>query len=113
MGSVFKKAKKTARGVVKGIGEVFEEVVEKPAKKAAEEISDLPQDIMTMAGLAEQSVVTPEVTPEITPEEVPDDSSLMGSKLKRTRFKKAGPGGTLIEGYGSLYKTPEKKAVGG
>lgn len=48
-------------------------------------------------------VTEPEVTPEVTPEIVPDDTVLAG-KTRRTRFKRAGQGGTIIEGFGALYK---------
>jgi len=45
----------------------------------------------------------PEVTPEITPEVVPDDT-VLASKTRRTRFKRAGQAGTILEGFGALYK---------
>lgn len=48
-------------------------------------------------------VAEPEVTPEVTPEIVPDDTVLAG-KTRRTRFKRAGQGGTILEGFGALYK---------
>lgn len=46
----------------------------------------------------------PEVTPEVTPEIVPDDTMLEGGTRRRTRFKRAGAGGTILEGFGALYK---------
>jgi hypothetical protein len=48
-------------------------------------------------------VTEPEVTPEVTPEIVPDDT-VLASKTRRTRFKRAGQGGTILEGFGALYK---------
>lgn len=45
----------------------------------------------------------PEVTPEVTPEIVPDDT-ILPSKTRRTRFKRVGQGGTILEGFGALYK---------
>jgi hypothetical protein len=49
-------------------------------------------------------VTEPEVTPEVTPEIVPDDTMLEGGTRRRTRFKRAGAGGTILEGFGALYK---------
>ena len=53
--------------------------------------------------------VTAEVTPEVTPEVVPDETVLgqaaeAQDKRRRTRYKRAGGAGTMIEGYGALYK---------
>ncbi len=48
-------------------------------------------------------VTEPEITPEVTPEFVPDDT-VLASKTKRTRFKRVGQGGTILEGFGVLYK---------
>jgi len=44
----------------------------------------------------------PEVTPEVTPEIVPDDT-VLASNTRRTRFKRSGAGGTILEGFGALY----------
>jgi hypothetical protein len=60
----------------------------------------------------ETPVETPEVTPEVTPEIVPDDDSIMGRRTRRTKGKRAGQAGTIIEGYGSLYRGGSSKAVG-
>lgn len=60
----------------------------------------------------ETPVETPEVTPEVTPEIVPDDDSIMGRGTRRTKGKRAGQAGTIIEGYGSLYRGGSSKAVG-
>lgn len=58
----------------------------------------------TGAGKETPQVPTePEVTPEVTPEVVPDDT-VLASKTRRTRFKRAGQGGTILEGFGALYK---------
>lgn len=53
--------------------------------------------------------VTPAVTPEVTPEVVPDETVLgqaaeAQDKRRRTRYKRAGGAGTMIEGFGALYK---------
>ncbi len=48
-------------------------------------------------------VTEPEVTPEVTPEVVPDDT-VLASTRRRTRFKRSGAGGTILEGFGALYK---------
>ncbi len=45
----------------------------------------------------------PEVTPEVTPEVVPSDTMLAPSTRRRTRFKRSGAGGTILEGFGALY----------
>ena len=47
-------------------------------------------------------IIEPEVTPEVTPEIVPDETVLAG-KTRRTRFKRSGAGGTILEGFGALY----------
>jgi len=61
-------------------------------------------DEPTVAGKeTPQAPTEPEVTPEVTPEIVPDDTVLAG-KTRRTRFKRAGQGGTILEGFGALYK---------
>lgn len=48
------------------------------------------------------TVTEPEVTPEVTPEVVPDDT-VLASTRRRTRFKRSGAGGTILEGFGALY----------
>ena len=54
----------------------------------------------------------PVVTPEVTPEVVPDDETMMGTR-RRTKGKRSGQGGTIIEGYGSLYRGGSSKSIGG
>jgi hypothetical protein len=54
----------------------------------------------------------PVVTPEVTPEVVPDDETIMGTR-RRTKGKRSGQGGTIIEGYGSLYRGGSEKSIGG
>lgn len=51
--------------------------------------------------LAEAPPTEPEIVPEVTPEIIPDDT-VLSSKTRRTRSKRSGAGGTLIEGYGVL-----------
>ena len=80
--------------------------------KIVEEVSDLPRDIATKTGLVSPPTA-PRVTPEVVPEEEPvADQTVMGRGTRRTRGKRAGQAGTLIEGYGALYKSPSSKAVG-
>jgi len=55
----------------------------------------------------------PEVTPEVTPEVVPDDTILADTSRRRTKTKRSGAGGTLMEGYGVAYSTPSAKAATG
>lgn len=58
-------------------------------------------DKPTGGGATTVSATEPEVTPEVTPEVVPDDT-VLASARRRTRSKRSGAGGTLIEGYGVL-----------
>lgn len=62
-------------------------------------------DKPTGGGAKDTPVVAtePEVTPEVTPEVVPDETVLAG-KARRTRYKRSGAGGTILEGFGALYK---------
>jgi len=58
---------------------------------------------------ATRDEVTPAVTPEVTPEVVPDESVLGAAattarERRRTRGKRAGQAGTILEGFGALYK---------
>ena len=60
-------------------------------------------DKPTGDGATTVSATEPEVTPEVTPEVVPDDT-VLASTRRRTRFKRSGAGGTILEGFGALYK---------
>ena len=58
---------------------------------------------------ATKDEVTAEVTPEVTPEVVPDESVLgtaatTARERRRTRTRRAGQAGTILEGFGALYK---------
>jgi hypothetical protein len=55
---------------------------------------------------------TPRETPEVTPEVVPDDDTLLRD-TRRTRGKRAGQGGTLVGGYGALYRKGGSKSATG
>ena len=59
----------------------------------------------TMGG-ATEPLVTPEVTPEIVPDEtvLGQAAAEAQDKRRRTRYKRVGGAGTMIEGYGALYK---------
>lgn len=114
MGGAAKKVKKAARQVTKGVGDVVEGVIEKPVKKIGKETFDVlvnatDEERRAMFGEVPES---PEVTPEVTPEVVPDDT-MMGRGTRRTRGKRAGAAGTLIERYGVTYATPSAKAPTG
>lgn len=55
---------------------------------------------------------TPQVTEEVTPEVVPDDETLLRD-TRRTRGKRSGQGGTLVGGYGALYRKGGSKSATG
>lgn len=119
MGSVKKVFKKLERGVkksvIKPVGEAFEEVIEKPVKKVGKETFDIvagTTDEERRAILYGQMPTSPEVTPEVTPEVVPDET-LMASNRRRTRGKRTGGAGTILEGYGTLYASASPKAPTG
>ena len=44
-------------------------------------------------------------------EALPEEETIMARGRKRTRGKRAGQGGTLLEGYGSLYRGGSSKGV--
>lgn len=95
--------------ITKGADKVFEEVIEKPGKKILQETKE------TITGTSKEdyrSPVQPEVTPEVTPLVVPDEEpTIMERSRGRKRTKRAGPGGTILEGYGALERPKGKKAV--
>lgn len=112
-----KKVTKPVKKVVKAVDKAIVEPVESVTKKVAAETFDVVTGMEKeerRAFLGEAPVtpeVTPEITPEVTPEVVPDDS-IMGRGTRRTKGKRAGQAGTIIEGYGSLYRGGSEKAVG-
>jgi len=118
-GSVFRRTQKAAKKVTKAVGKVadeaFEEIIEKPVKKIATETFD----VVAGTDKEERRFIlygqTPEVTPEVTPEAVPDETILEGAdRRRRTKYKRSGGAGTLLEGYGVTYREPSKKAaIGG
>ena len=62
--------------------------------------------------------IQPKEPPVVTPDETEEDAAvaaeeatIMGRARKRTRGKRAGQGGTLLEGYGSLYRGGSSKGV--
>ena len=119
MGSVKKAYKKLERGVkktlIKPIGEVVEEVIEKPVKKIGKETFDIvagTTDEERRAILYGETPTAPATTPEVTPEVVPDET-LMASNRRRTRGKRSGGAGTILEGYGTLYASASPKAPTG
>jgi hypothetical protein len=93
---------KPGKKVIKAAEEVFEEVVEKPVKKIGTEVTD------TILGIDKEDrrpppPLEPEITPEVTPEVVPDDTVLARGRRGKTRTKRPGVAGTLLEGGGVLY----------
>lgn len=123
MGSVKKAVKKIERGakkyVVKPIGEVVEEVIEKPIKKVATETFDVVMGtdkeerraMLYPDKYPSTPATTPEVTPEVTPLEEP--TVMEAGNRRRTRGKRAGGAGTILEGYGTLYSKASPKAPTG
>ena len=114
MGGAAKKVKKVGKKLTKGVGDVIEKGIENPIKKIGKESFDIiagttDEERRAMFGEMPES---PEVTPEVTPEVVPDDT-MMGRGTRRTRGKRSGAAGTLIEGYGVTYATPSAKAPTG
>jgi len=120
MGSIKKAYKKLERGVkktlIKPIGEVVEEVIEKPVKKIGKETFDIVAGTTDEERRAilygETPPTAPATTPEVTPEVVPDET-LMASNRRRTRGKRSGGAGTILEGYGTLYASASPKAPTG
>jgi hypothetical protein len=62
--------------------------------------------------------IQPKKPPVVTPDETEEDAAvaaeeetIMTRGRKRTRGKRAGQGGTLLEGYGSLYRGGSSKGV--
>jgi hypothetical protein len=107
---------KGVKGVRKVAAEAFEEVIEKPTKKIAAETFDVVLNTdkeERRAMLGGMPTPEPEVTPEVTPEVVPDDTILADTSRRRTKTKRSGAGGTLMEGYGVAYSTPSAKAATG
>jgi hypothetical protein len=91
-------------GVIK---EIYEEVVEKPGKKILSETKE------TITGTDKEDYrlpAQPEVTPEVTPEIVEDESPSIMTRYA-TRGKRAGQGGTIMEGYGVVTRPKSKRSV--
>ena len=116
MSSVIKIVKDTTKQFQKGVGDIFEKTIENPVKKLGKETFD------TLAGttdeerrflLGDTPESSPEITPEVTPEVAPDDDTLMGRGRRRTKGKRSGGAGTLMEGYGVTYARPNPKAPTG
>ena len=112
MGGGAKKIKKVAKNITKGVGNVIEATIEKPIKKVGKEGFDIiagttDEERRAMLGEA------PETTPEVTPEVVPDETLMASKERKRSKSKKLGGAGTIMEGYGVAYATPSSKAPTG
>jgi hypothetical protein len=107
---------KPVTAVAKVADEAFEEVIEKPVKKVAAETFDVvlntdKEERRAMLGGAPPP--EPEVTPEVTPEVVPDETILASKGRRRTKGKRSGAGGTLMEGFGVAYAKPSSKSPTG
>jgi hypothetical protein len=109
--SAFKKGSQTGMGYVGDVAgvtrtrEVFGVPVTTFTGKTGYSPSGEKIDKPTGGGAKDTPVVAtePEVTPEVTPEVVPDETVLAG-KARRTRYKRSGAGGTILEGFGALYR---------
>lgn len=112
MGGGAKKIKKVAKKVTKGVGNVIEATIEKPIKKIGKEGFDIIAGTTDEERRAMLYGEMPEVTPEVTPEVVPDDT-MLGRGTRRTKGKRSGAAGTLMEGYGVTYATPSAKSPTG
>jgi len=108
--------KAVAKGVVNVAEEAFEEIIEKPVKKVAAETFDIVMNTdkeERRAMLGDAPPPEPEVTPEITPEIVPDETIMASKSRRRSPGKRSGQAGTLLEGYGSLYRGGSSKSPTG
>ena len=108
--------------------------IKKLPKKIVKELGDLPKDIQSVgAEIVEPfekptqqliktilSPLTPEITPATTPEVTPErdeevqvaeEETIMGRGRRRTKAKRAGQAGTILEGYGALYRRGSPKSV--
>jgi len=115
--AIVEPLEKPVKAVIKPVGEVFEELIEKPVKKIATETFDVVMNVdkeerRAMLGDAPKPATTPEITPEVTPEVVPDET-IMSRGTRRTKGKRAGQAGTLMEGYGVAYSKPSAKSPTG
>lgn len=111
-----KPVKSVVKGVVNVAEEAFEELIEKPVKKVAAETFDVVMNTdkeERRAMLGDAPPPEPEVTPEITPEVVPDETILASKSRRRSPGKRSGQAGTLLEGYGSLYRKGSSKSPTG
>ena len=54
--------------------------------------------------------ITPERTAEVTPEVIPNDEPIT-TRYARKRTRRAGQGGTILEGYGVLTRPASKRSV--
>lgn len=108
----FRSAKKAARKITKGVGDIVEKAIEKPIKKIGKEGFDIIAGTTDEERRAMLYGEMPEVTPEVTPEVVPDDT-MLGRGTRRTKGKRSGAAGTLMEGYGVTYATPSEKSPTG
>ena len=110
-----KQIDKVTKATRKVAGEAFEEVIEKPTKKIAAETFDvvLNTDKEERRAMLGGAPPEPEVTPEVTPEVVPDETILADKSRRRTKGKRSGAGGTLMEGFGVAYAKPSSKSPTG
>jgi len=106
---------KPVTAVGKVADEAFEEIIEKPVKKVAAETFDvvLNTDKEERRAMLGGAPPEPEVTPEVTPEVVPDETILASKGRRRTKGKRSGAGGTLMEGFGVAYAKPSSKSPTG
>ena len=111
-----KQIDKATKATRKVAAEAFEELIEKPTKKIGKEGFDIiagTTDEERRAILYDKYAPEPEVTPEVTPEVVPDETLLASTSRRRTKGKRSGAGGTLMEGFGVAYAKPSSKSPTG
>ena len=131
MGGVIRTVKKTARKAVKAVDKGLVEPLERPVKKAVNVVEKVGAEIVEplerpVKKLTREVVETvtgtdkmdyrqpqqPEITPEVTPEIIPDEEETILTKGRGTRrTKRAGQGGTIIEGYGALQRGKGERSV--
>ena len=109
MGGVIKVISDVGKGFTNLVDEGFEELIENPGKKIIQETKE------TVTGTDKfdyRQPEQPEITPEITPEIIPDEEETILTKGRGTRrTKRAGQGGTIIEGYGALQRGKGERSV--
>ncbi len=91
------------------VGAEIVEPLEKPVQKVSQEVLETATGTDKMDyRQPQQPVITPEVTPEIVPDE---EETILARGRGTRRTKRAGQGGTIIEGYGALQRGKGERSV--